>query len=518
MKHAVVVGAGVGGLTTALRLLRHGWKVTVLEKNAKPGGRLGRIEHNGFRFDLGPTIMLMPDVFYQLFADLGRKLEDYLELVPLEPNYRLHWKDGTVIDSSPNLQRMMQEIQRIAPVDVDGYMRYLSDMYARYNIARYDFIEQPTLSLTELLNPLKLARLAKLRTLGNMYSDISRYIQDERLRQALTFQSLYIGIGPYQAPAIYNVIGYMELSYSGVWYPKGGYYSVAQALVQVLEEMGGDLRLQSEVEQVLVEGGKAVGVRLMNGEELRGDAVIMNADFPQAMKKLIPAEARGAYTNQKIDNMEQSCSTFMLYLGLNREYKHTDVHNVYFSKDFKRNVDELFTEKVMPTDPSFYVHQPSLIDDTVAPAGKQALYVLVPVPNLSSGIDWSKEKEFFKQRILMRLEKEGFEGIRDAIEFEAVFTPENWQTSFHLAEGAAFGVAPSLLQSAWFRPSLKSKAVEQLYFVGASTHPGGGVPIVMTGAHILERIMKEDYPGAFLNVDVPQQMVPRQAAKHVASM
>lgn len=510
MKRAVVVGAGVGGLTTALRLLRQGWQVTVLEKNARPGGRLGRIEHGGYRFDIGPTILLMPDVFHQLFADLGRKLEDYVEIHPLEPNYRLHYADGSRIDSTPNLQRMLQELERVAPLDVAGYLRYLEDMNKRYRIARYDFIEQPMRSPFELLrHPSKIYKLYQLDTLGSMYDDIKKYVKDERLRIALTFQSLYIGIGPFKAPAIYNVIGYMELSYSGVWYCKGGYHAVAEALVRLLEEMGGDLRLNAEVSEVLTDGKRAVGVRLADGTEIAGDAVIVNADFPQAVKNLLPDHARGTYTEQKLDRMEQSCSTFMLYLGLNRDYRDGDVHNVYFSGDFAGNVDEIFHRKVLPSDPSLYVHLPHLIDDRVAPPGKTALYVLVPVPNLTADIDWATEKEAFKQRIYDKLEANGYPGLRDAIEFEAVYTPETWQAAFALQDGAAFGVAPTLLQSAYWRPSLKSDGAEGLYFVGASTHPGGGVPIVMTAARILEDIMSEDYPDAFQNLRAEQTMTPR---------
>ncbi|KEO85185.1 phytoene desaturase family protein [Tumebacillus flagellatus] len=512
MKRAIIVGAGVGGLTTGIRLLRQGFDVTILEKNARPGGRLGRISQNGFTFDIGPTILLMPDVFYELFQEVGRNFDDYVEMAQLEPNYRLHYADGSVLASTPNLQRMLTEIQRLAPDDAAGYMKYLHDMYKRYQIARYDFIEQPMLSPLELLKPSKLKKLYQLHTLGNMYDDIKRYVQDERLRMALTFQSLYIGIGPFRAPSIYNVIGFMELSYSGVWYPKGGYYAVAEALVKVFREMGGSLLTQTEVDEVLVEAGQATGVRLVDGREIRGDKVVVNADFPQAMQRMLPKEARGKYTDRKLQRMEQSCSTFMLYLGLNRQYDHVDVHNVFFSGDFQQNVEEIFEQNVMPTDPSLYVHTPSLIDDSVAPPGKSTLYVLVPVPNLSSGIDWAQEKEPFTQRILQKLEQAGFDGLRDAIEFQAVFTPESWKSSFHLQEGAAFGVAPTLTQSAYWRPSLKSKEVKNLYFVGASTHPGGGVPIVMTAARILEGIMAEDDPQAF-PVTLPsfRGLVPQQA-------
>jgi len=498
---ALVVGAGAGGLTAALRLLRNGWQVTVLEKNAKPGGRLGRMEGNGYSFDLGPTIVLMPDVFERLFADLGRDLRDYLDMQLLDPNYRLHFADGSHLDSTSHLQKMLTELDRFAPGEAAGYMRYLSDLYRRYRIARYDFIEQPMLSMRELFDLRKVVKLLKLRTLGPMYADIGRFIRDERLKLALTFQSLYIGIDPYQAPAIYNVIGFMEVSYSGVWYCKGGYHAVTDALCKVLEEMGGALRTRAEVAEVLCEGGRATGVRLATGEALYADVVIVNADVAQAATKLLPEVARREFPEAKMARQEQSCSAFMMYLGVRRKYPHAHVHNVFFSRDFRKNVDQIFHHRGLPEDPSFYVHVPSSIDPAVAPEGREAVYVLVPVPNLSAGIDWEIGKKVLRERVLNRLEKEGFVGIKDEIEFEAVFTPEAWQAQFALRDGSAFGVMPKLLQSAYWRPSLKSRSLQGLYFVGASTHPGGGIPIVMTGARTLEGIMARDYPGDFPAVD-----------------
>lgn len=506
-KRAAIVGAGVGGLTTALRLLRNGWEVDVYEKNMRAGGRLGRIEGGGFKFDLGPTIVLMPDVFYRLFADLGRRLEDYLELRPLEPNYRLHFADGSYLDSTSNLQRMMQEIERLAPSDLDGFMRYLAWMQRRYRVARYDFIEEPMLTMKELVDLRKLWKLYGLHTVQTMNRDVRRFIKDPRLQTALTFQSLYIGIDPFEAPAIYNVIGYMELSYSGVWYCKGGYYSVTEALVRLLEEMGGRLHLGTPVETVEVEGGRAVGVRV-RGQLQSADAVVVGADFPLAAKRLVPASARPDYSDARIDKMEQSCSAFMMYLGVDQSYRHADVHNVYFSRDFQGFTDDVFRRKVLPNDPSFYVHLPNLIDDSVAPPGKQGIYVLVPVPNKTAPIDWAKEKKPFRDAMIQRLQRVGFRDLEKHLEFEAIYTPDTWEASLGLAEGAAFGVMPRLRQSAYWRPSLKSKTVSGLYFVGASTHPGGGVPIVMTGARTIERIMSEDYPGYLPNAHQTSKDLP----------
>ncbi len=496
-RSAVIVGAGIGGLTMAIRLAKQGFAVELLEARDEPGGRLGRVVKDGYTFDMGPTIVLMTDVFKRFFDELGLSMEDYLTFKRLDPNYRLHYADGSYMDSTSNLQGMLTEIHRLAPQDVRGFMRFLSYMYKRYEIARHDFIEQPMLSVKELFNPATLWKMMQLNTLSSMNRDIAKFIKDERVRLAMTFQSLYIGIDPAVAPSIYNVIGFMELSYSGVWYCEGGYHRVAQVFAQLAEELGVRISYRSRVKQVLKEGKRAVGVQLETGDIIKGDLVIVNADYPKAQKTLLATDSNRAAQEQKVKNSEQSCSTFMMYLGSKKRYPHAKVHNVYFSKDFRHNMKQVFESGEVPEHPSFYAHLPTLIDDSVAPKDRESIYILVPVANNRFGIDWTKQKSVLRDHILTRLEHAGFDGIRDAIETEHIITPEDWESDLSLEAGAAFGVLPKLSQSAYWRPSLKAKDTEGLYFIGASTHPGGGIPIVMTGAFALESVIKEDLPDAF---------------------
>lgn len=493
-KRAIIVGAGIGGLTMAIRLARKGWQVEIHEARNYPGGRLGFVEGDGYRFDLGPTIVLMPDVFRSFFAELGMNMEDHLTFKQLDPNYRLHFADGTHFDASANLQRMMNEIARISPSDLNGFMKYLAYMYRRYRIARHDFIEQPMLSVKELLNPVVIKKLIQLHTLRSMNHDISRFIHDERLQTALTFQSLYIGIDPFEAPSIYNVIGFMELSYSGVWYCEGGYHRVAEVFARLAAQYGVEIHYGSKVEQIITENQKAKSVRLHNGQIIPASIVVVNADYPKAVKALLNEENRGKVSEEKIDKMRLSCSAFMMYLGSKQRYPHANVHNVYFSRDFKENMDQLFHAPRLPDHPSFYVHVPSLIDASVAPPDREAIYVLVPVANNRSGIDWKKATPVLREHVLRRMEDAGFHDLTNQLEYEHIVTPDDWERDLSLEMGATFGVLPTLRQSAYWRPSLKSKEIEGLYFLGASTHPGGGVPIVMTGAASLDKVISRDFP------------------------
>ncbi|MBM7865465.1 phytoene desaturase [Heliobacterium gestii] len=492
-KKAIVVGAGAGGLSAAVRLAHQGWDVTVLEKEAAPGGRLGAIEEAGYTFDIGPTIMMMDDVFRDFFAEVGRNIDDYLELVRLNPLYRLNYQDGTVMALPSDMKALLDEIRRINPDDVDGYLQFLSQIHSRYMAARKKFIEKPLNKLEEFLTLDTLTGMVQLKTLNNMYSDISRFIKDERLRIALTFQSIYLGISPFDAPSIYTIIAYVEHGVSGVWYPKGGMNAIGKALVRLLGEFGGKLRLNADVQSIVIEGGRARGVRLANGEELRADVVISNVDFPTSMETLIAPEHRGKYTPQKLESMTNSCGALMLYLGVNRRYENLDVHNIYFTRDYKETLDQIFEQDALPDDPAIYLYSPTRIDPSVAPQDKELIYVLVPVPNLSSGIDWETELPRFREKVIAKLERADLPDLRQHIEFEKIYTPHTFKQRFNLFQGAAFGLAPTLLQSGYFRPHISSDDVENLYFVGASVHPGGGVPVVMTcGKLAADLILKEN--------------------------
>ncbi|QGG48741.1 phytoene desaturase family protein [Heliorestis convoluta] len=492
----IVVGAGAAGLSTAVQLAHQGWDVTIFEKEHTAGGRLSAIEASGYTIDIGPTILMMNDVFHQFFREIDRNLEDYVDLVRLNPCYRLNFADGTSIAPSTDLKEHLDEIRRISPEDVDGYLKYLAQINPRYLAARHKFIEKNFNSLGDFLNVDTLVGMWQLKTLNSMYADISRYIKDERLRIALTFQAIYLGISPYDAPSIYTIIAYVEHGLTGIWYPKGGMNAISKALVRVFEEQGGQLHLNQEVTQIVIEKGEAKGVKLANGEIHYADVVVSNMDFPMTMEKLIVEPYRGKYSAQKIQSMTNSCGALMLYLGTNRRYEQMDVHNIYFTKSYKETLDQIFKEKVFPDDPALYVYSPTKIDPTVAPEGKEVIYVLCPVPNLDSSINWQESVPIYREKILDKLERSGLTDLRKHIDFERIYTPETFNARFNTYQGSGFGLAPTLFQSGYFRPHIKSKDVSNLYFVGASVHPGGGVPVVLVCGQLATRQIMADKQGS----------------------
>lgn len=500
MKKIVIIGAGTAGLAAGIRLRTLGFDVEIVEKNEKAGGRMYRIEDRGFRFDVGPTIVMMPSVYEEVFSFSGADPKDYLRMRKLDPMYGIRYPDGTELSLSNDLTKLIAQLEDFGPDDTQGYLAYLSDVYSRYIVARDGFIERSFRKPTDFYNPATLRDAMRLRTLNSAYSSISRFVKDEKLRQALSFQTLYIGISPFVGPSIYTIIPMIELLY-GIWYLEGGMYAMTEAMERRFRELGGTIRLGTPVERILVEDGGAVGVTTAAGD-IRADIVLSNADFPWTMRHMIEEDRhRGRYTDRKLDRMEYSSSSFLLYLGLDKKYP-TNVHSFRYTNDFRKNIDELFGFTV-PEDPSFYLYSPSQIDPSVAPEGKESLYVLVPVPSLHHGnTEWTKERtDRYRERILdLVAELPGFGDIREHIEVSHVFTPETFRDTFNLEHGATFGLKPTLLQSNYFRPQAVSKSVRNLYFAGSSNHPGAGVPIVLTGAKLAAEEILKDHPTHDLTV------------------
>ena len=493
MKKVIVVGAGVAGLCSAIRLQHKGFDVTILEKENIPGGRMHLIEEDGFKFDVGPTIVMMPEIYREIFTSVGKDPDDYIKMELLEPMYSIHFNDGSHFDISTDLTKLMSQLESISREEALGYLKYLADVYQRYLVARKDFIEKSFRHPRDFYNFKSLKSAYKLKTLNSAYSSISKFVKDDRLRKALSFQTLYIGISPYTGPSIYTIIPMIELLY-GVWYIKGGMYAMTKAMERLFIELGGKIEYNTEVEQVISKEGHTQGV-LANGKEYLGEIVVMNADFPYAMKNLIKdSKDKGKYTDEKIEKMQYSSSSFMLYLGLNKKYDKLNVHNIRFAMDFDKNIEDIFSSKI-PDDPSIYMYSPSQIDPTIAPEGKEMLYVLVPVPNLHKGnINWDEQttKEYRNKIIDLITKIEGFEDIKENIIVEKVLTPEDFKVKFNLHHGATFGLKPTLLQSNYFRPQNKFKYLEGLYSAGSSVHPGAGVPIVMTSAKlVVNEILKD---------------------------
>jgi phytoene desaturase len=487
-----VIGAGVGGLAAAIRLAVMGFEVEVFEKNAQIGGRMGRLEGLGFAFDTGPTLLLMSDVYRELFEFAGCDLDDYVELVALSPNYRVHFGDGDSMVVSSSLPALISELECIEPGVTPRFYRFLEDACHKYRVGRKEFVERDFEKVKDFFGLRNLRLLLKTRAINNYYRSVSKFFRTEKLRQAFSFQTMYLGLSPFEAPAVYALLPYTELVEDGLWFPRGGMYKLVEGLGRLAVELGVGIHLGSTVQKILVTKDRATGVGV-DGEEIWADVVLANADLPYVYRSLLPETALKDFRVRSLGRLKYTASAFVMYLGLGREYDHLLHHNVYLSEDYRGNFDAIFRRGRLPEDPSFYTNVASRTDPDAAPEGMTALYVLVPVPHLGPGVDWEREGGPFKERVYERLEeKAGIDGLRQSIAFEKVRTPADWKRDYNLEEGAAFGVGHGILQVGYFRPPFASRGIGGLYFVGASTRPGTGVPLVTIGARLVaERIGRE---------------------------
>lgn len=494
MEKIIVIGAGVAGLSAAVRLQRLGYEVTLYEKDSQVGGKMNQIKKDGFTFDLGPTIVMMPEIYREIFEFCEKNPDDYIPMVKVDPMLKLYFNKEEPIEFSNDLIELTKTLEKISPEDAQGYFAFLADIYKRYIIAKEAFITKSFRGFWDFYNPKSLWAGIRLRTFNDAYTSISKFVKDERLRKSLAFQTLYIGVSPYQGPSLYTIIPMIELFY-GVYFIKGGMYTLATSLERLFKELGGKIFYNTPVDEILIENKVAKGIRL-GGKKVLADAIVCGADFPYAMQELIPDESkRGKYTNQKIANFDYSCSCFLLYLGLDKKYPEEHLHSIYFAEDFKKNVDDLFERGELPEDPSFYLYRPTLMDDTLAPEDHEGIYILVPVPELSKYEDWSEKTiQKYRQKIVKLLEEKTiFKDIEAHIVSETYVTPKVFAQRFNAYNGATFGLKPTLKQSNYYRPHNKFSAAENLYFCGSSTHPGAGVPIVMQSAKLaVEELLKDD--------------------------
>lgn len=477
---AIVVGAGVGGLTAAMKLAHQGWSVDLFEKQPVPGGRCGRIQARGFTFDTGPTILLMPFVFEAAFTSVGRRLSDYLELTRCDPNYRVTYRDGSTLTLSSDLTTMRGELERLEPGSFERFLTFMAKGQVRHDVSMERFVSKHFASLAEFLTPSNLPQILRVGAHQNLYRQVAKVFRDLRLQQAFSFQTMYLGVSPYEAPAVFSLLPYTELAV-GVWYPTGGMGAIPLALERVCREEGVGLHYGAPVRRVLTEGGRAVGVELEDGRVQKADVVVVNADYPYAVQHLVDA---AEFQRQKLDARRYTSSGYMLYLGLRRRYEQLLHHNVFFGRDFEGSFGDIFEKKRVPEDPSFYVNAPARTDASMAPDGKDALYVLVPVPHQAPGVDWKVEGPKVRAKVFARLAELGLPDLERDVEFEQVLTPDDWASSLNLAKGAAFGLAQNMFQIGPFRPKVWDEKVQNLFYCGASTQPGTGVPTVMISADL----------------------------------
>ncbi len=485
-KRIVVVGAGVGGLAAAVRLAHAGYQVTVVEQHDGPGGRAGRWESEGFRFDTGPSMVMMAECWRELFADVGRRFEDYVTLVQCDPCYRLRFADGTNLEMTSNLPRLLDNLERIEPGCRSRALNWLRDTGELYHRG-IGFIRRSMHQPQSMLRVGAMGPTHGMRALGDLQRLIGRYFRDERLQQAVTFQSLYLGLSPYDALAIYGLLAHTEVA-GGIHYPLGGMHQLPLALERLGREFGVEYRYGCAVAGLERSAGRIASVRLADGSRLTPDLVVANSDLPYTYATLLQEPYPG------IDRKVFSCSVVLLYLGVNRQYPDLLHHNLAVSRDLRATCHELFTEHRMPDDPPFYLVATSRTDPSQAPPGCESLFVLVLAPSQDPArpIDWRVEGPRVEARTLERLEAYGLTDLRKHIVTRRVVTPDDFTASFGNLRGEAFGLSHGLTQIGYFRPRNRHARYRNLYFVGQSTHPGCGLPMVLISAECaVERIRSE---------------------------
>jgi phytoene desaturase len=482
---AVVIGGGFGGLAAAIRLGARGYRVTVLEKRDAPGGRAYVYRQDGFTFDAGPTIVTAPFLFEELWALCGRRMADDVELKPMSPFYRIRFDDGACFNYSGDMAAMRAEVARFSPADVDGFMRF---MEASREICRIGF-EQ--LGDVPFSSPLDMARIApdliRLQGYRSVYALVSQHFRDERLRTIFSFHPLLIGGNPFRASAIYCLIAALENRW-GVHFAMGGTGALVSGLVDLIDGQGGNIRYGCDVESIIVERGAARGVRLADGETIHSDIVVSNADSAWTYRHLLPASARRRWSDRKLARASYSMSLFLWYFGTRRRYDDVAHHTILMGPRYRELLKDIFERKILAQDFSLYLHRPTATDPSLAPPGCDAFYVLSPVPNLDGGQDWSEIAPSYRRRIAAFLEASVLPGLSSEIVTSRITTPLNFEADLNAYRGAAFGLEPILTQSAWFRPHNASEDVRNLFLVGAGTHPGAGLPGVLSSARILDKV------------------------------
>ncbi len=485
-KKISIVGAGPGGLANAMLMAQAGAEVTLFERADRVGGRCAAIEEDGFRFDTGPTFFLYPRVLEEIFQSVGRDLWRDVPMTRLDPQYRLEFGAGGRIDATPDLERMHAEIARIAPQDADSFVRFMNENRTKLERFR-PILESPFSSMLDLLRPSVLKAAAWVRPWRSVADDLSKHFSDPRLVTAFSFQSKYLGMSPFQCPSLFTILAFLEYEY-GVFHPTGGCAAVSEKMADIARDMGVDIRLDEPVEQLHFEGRKAVGLKTRNGDQMF-DSLVINADFAQAMKTLVPDHLRKSWNNKKLDRSKYSCSTFMLYLGIEGRYDHLPHHTIYIAKDYERNLDEIDRLKVLSEDPSFYVQNACVTDQSLAPDGMSTLYVLAPVTHESPNVDWKTQTSMFRKRVLRQMEKLGLHDVEERIRFEKVVTPDDWKNTYQVFRGATFNLAHNLGQMLHSRPRNHFNDLQQVYLVGGGTHPGSGLPVIYESARISARMM-----------------------------
>lgn len=487
---AIVIGAGIGGIAAAAHLARQGLHVTVIEKNSQPGGRCDRFARDGHVFDAGPTLFIMPHVYQAEFAALGASMHEMLELQRVDPSYHLVFDDSSQLALTSDMKSMCEQLESIQPGSFQGYLRYMEEGDRHYHLAMERLVNRNFRTASEFFNFRNLSLLTSLKPLVGHYRNMSAYFQSPRLKAAFTFQDVYMGLSPFEAPATFSMMPFTELAH-GVWYPRGGMYQVVQALVELARQAGVEFVFDAEVERIEVNGTRVHGVALADGRRLKADVLVANADLPYVYRHLLPQDAIA----ERLYRKRYSCSVISFFWGVDKIYAELGAHTLFLADDYRANFESIIEKLSLPENPSLYVHAPARLDASMAPQGKDTLIAIVPVGHLDENgqQDWRELRDRARGHVFRRLAALGIADLESHLLFEVTYNPLSWRRRYNLVKGFTHGLCHNLTQLGYFRPANRHGRYHNLYFVGASTHPGTGVPTALISARLAaERILAEN--------------------------
>ena len=487
-KTVIVIGAGIGGITAAIHLAKRGLKVTVIEKNTHPGGRCDRISREGHHFDTGPTLLVMPRLYESEFAALGTSLHEALDLRRVDPTYHLVFDDGSRLALTSDMKSLGEQLEAIEPGSFQGLLRYMDEGHRHYHLATEKLVYPDFRKASDFFKLGHLPLLQQVKPLAKHYANMSHYFDDPRLKAAFTFQDVYMGLSPFEAPATFSMMPYTELAH-GVWYPRGGMYQVVEALMSLAHEAGVEFIFNTTVEQIGLNGRSARGL-IVDGKLLKADAVLANADLPYVYQNLLPQDGQAKRLNRK----RYSCSVISFFWGVDKPYESLPPHTLFLADDYRANFDSIIQDLGLPANPSLYIHAPARLDPAMAPKGEDTLIAIVPVGHMSENEDqdWATIRDQARGHIFRRLRTLGIHDLEEHIKFEVNFTPLSWRKRYNLTKGSTHGLCHNLTQLGFFRPDNRHQQYHNLYFTGASTRPGTGMPTAMvSGRQSAQRIMDD---------------------------
>jgi phytoene desaturase len=487
-KSVIVIGAGIGGIVAATHLAQHGIKVTVIEKNSRPGGRCDRISRDGHHFDTGPTLLVMPLLYESEFAALGTSMRERLDLQRVDPTYHLVFDDGSQLALTSDMKSLQEQLETFEHGSFQGLLRYMDEGHRHYHLGIERLVKPDFRKVSDFFTFANLPLLYQVKPLANHYRNMSAYFDDPRLKSAFTFQDVYMGLSPFEAPATFSMTPYTELAH-GVWYPKGGMYSIVEALTKLAREAGVEFIFDTSVERIDVNGNSARGV-MVNGQLLEADAILANADLPYVYQNLLPQDGQA----EKLARKKYSCSVISFFWGMDKTYEALPPHTLFLASDYRENFDSIIRDLDIPVNPSLYIHAPARLDANMAPSGQDTLIAIVPVGHMSENgnQDWAKLRDKARGHVFRRLSSLGINNLEAHIKFEINFTPLSWRKRYNLMKGSTHGLCHNLTQLGYFRPDFQHAHYRNLYFTGASTRPGTGMPTAMVSGRLsAQRIMDD---------------------------